>query len=219
LTADPDDGLRTESDRRRTLVADALAGGVRYYCSLGIPNGVVVNLAGTERAGSVRRGGRLESLDRDEYGLWLLLLTPHTWTDAVAAAGRVGVSDADAVLRRLVDSWLVVSIVPGTRLDGVTGRLRPIPTGMGVGNVGPQPTEFGLADRALKVVATVDAIGAALWSEFDGATLLQTAVAAVAQWWDAPPADIDAAATWLVWSLLAHRLAYIDTTTPAGGVN
>jgi hypothetical protein len=185
-----------------------------YYAAVGIPQGVILDRASGEIAGAVRRGGELVSLDPVEYGLWHRLLTPMTRVAVVAAALHDELGDLDPAIERLEDVDLVVAISPGAAMDDDLERLRPIPLGVGLGNLNGDPTRFEIQNSTMSLPSpvSVDAIAIMFWWEIDGTKSMREVVSYVASWLPELSDDlVETAATGLVGGLMANRLLYLDT--------
>lgn len=163
-------------------------------------------------AGAVRRGGELVSLDKAEYGMWTILLTPMTPREATEIASKQNWGELDQVMLRLRELDLVVKIEPGKAMDRLLGGLRPLPLGLGLGNNG-DPTRFEIQNAGLSLAAPVslDAAAVMFWWEFDGASSLQEISSRVAA--RLPEMSVDKAEvvlTELVHGLMGSRLIYLD---------
>lgn len=179
------------------------------YLAVGIPQGIIVDRSSGEVAGAVRRGGELVSLDRTEYALWTLLLSPMT----LSAATEIGsVQNWDALgraLERLDGQDLIAPVGPGSALQ----RLRPLPLGFGLGNSAAEPTTFRLQDATLSLPSPVvlDVVEAMIWWEFDGAkTLGEIGSCLAGRLPDLSSEVAGAAVIALVHRLMASRLLYLD---------
>lgn len=193
--------------------SDAQAAVGPFYAAIGIPEGVIVDRATGEMEGAVRRGGELVSLDQVEYGLWLLLLTPMTRALAVEAALHSELDRPDPAVARLEELNLLVKINPGDMMDDDLSRLRPIPLGVGLGNLKGDHTRFEIQNTTLSLPSpvSVDAVAIMIWWGFDGARSLREAVSHASSW--LPELSVDragATATRLVNDLMTARLLYLD---------
>jgi len=188
--------------------------GSTRYAAVGIPQGLIMDPDNKERAGAVRRGGELVSLEPLQYGIWATLLTPLTLTASakIAAACRWG--DPEPVIGWLADQDLLVPIDPDKPMSGALSRLRPIPLGCGVGNAGGDATRFEIQDATLSRTEPVslDVASVMFWWEFDGATSLHEAVSSVTSRVPVlPPHDASIIAARLAYDLMLSRMLYLDT--------
>ncbi len=179
-----------------------------FYAALGIPQGIVADPSSRSLAGAVRRGGELVTLCQDDYDVWSSLRAPKSDAALAEVASLRGWTDAEDTLRRLLDTGLAVEL---RGAEAPFARLRPVPRGVGVGNLNGDPLLFQIAgqDEAL----TVDAVIVMLWWELDGATSLATAISRVAD--RVPEARreaLEVVTVRLVLRLLARRLIHLDTT-------
>lgn len=187
--------------------------------AVGIPQGIIVDRASGEIAGSVRRGGQLVSLDSIEYELWTILLTPMTPAAVTETASNRDWSHLDQSMARLGELDLLVTIEPGKAMGGALERLRPLPLGVGLGNYKGDPTTFEIQNATLSLPSPVslDAVAIMFWWEFDGTRSLREIAARVAA--RIPSLSIDraeAVVTQLAYGLMASRLLYLDCPVPAG---
>ena len=204
--------MNDQSPRPGTLLVEKEGVGSSYV-AVGIPQGIVVDRASGEIAGAVRRGGELVSLDRVEYGIWTLLLTPMTLATATEIASSSDWGDPDQTIARLKKLDLLVTIEPGKAMDATLERLRPLPLGVGLGNSGDDPTRFEIQNAALSLPTPVslDVVGVMFWWEFDGTRSLREIVGRVTARVPALSTDrADAVATQLAYGLMASRLLYLD---------
>lgn len=181
--------------------------------AVGIPQGIVVDRASGEIVGAVRRGGELVWLDRVEYGIWTLLLTPMTEAAAANIASSSDWGDLDQTIARLKKLDLLVTIEPGKAMDATLEHLRPIPLGVGLGNSTGDPTRFEIQNAALSLATPVslDGLGVMFWWEFDGTKSLREIVGRVAPRLPDLSADhADAVVTRLAYDLMVRRLLYLD---------
>src|ERR1700677_793471 len=182
--------------------------------SVGIPQGLVVDPASGEIGGAVRKGGELVSLAQADYELWVLLLTPLPFASIDGAAARRGWVDVPSAIARLRDLSLLVTIAPGRKLDPAVARLRPLPLGVGIGNVGVDPNTFQIQNASLSLPSPVclDAIAIMFWWDFDGTASIGAVVERISARFQAVPRDaIENTAACLARDLMAHRLLYLDT--------
>jgi hypothetical protein len=152
-------------------------------------------------------------LDRVEYGLWTLLLTPAKGAMVAKIASSCDWGDLDQATARLKKLELPVTIEPGKAMDATLELLRPIPLGVGLGNSAGDPTRFEIQDSALslKTPVSLDGIGIMFWWEFDGTSSLWEIVRRVAFRLPDLSADrADAFVTRLAYDLMARRLLYLD---------
>jgi hypothetical protein len=183
------------------------------HISVGIPQGVLVDQGTGEIAGAVRRGGELVSLDRVEYGIWSLLLTPMTLAMATDVASSSEWGNLEQTIARLRKLDLLVGVEAGKSMDSTLGRLRPISLGVGLGNNSGDPTRFEIQNAALSLPEPVslDVVGVMFWWEFDGTRSLREIVGRVVARLPNLSADLAwAVATQLACGLMASRLLYLD---------
>lgn len=184
------------------------------YAAVGIPQGLVRDHASGEVAGAVRRGGELVSLARDDYELWTLLLTPMTTEAIVETALHHNWSRPAATLTRLEKLELLVTISPRKKIGSHLARLRPIPLGVGMGNLSGDSTSFQIQNATLSLPTpiSVDPISIMFWWDFDGVTPLAMVVEHLTSRLPEFSADaIATAAASLTHLLMARRLLYLDT--------
>lgn len=201
----------------RSLLAEKGTG--PSYVAVGIPQGIIVDPANGEIAGAVRAAGELLSLDKVEYGMWTILLTPMTLTAAIEAASNRNWGGLDQAIARLGELDMLVRIEPGKAMDGALARLRPLPLGLGLGNSNGDPTTFELQNAALSLPAPVslNVVATMFWWEFDGTRSLRDIAVRVATRFPGLAADrADAVLTQLVHGLMASRLLYLDHPLPSG---
>ena len=189
------------------------------FAAVGIPQGVIVDRASGEIAGAVWKGGKLVSLERLEYGLWTILLTPMTLNEATEAASSHSWGHLDQAIARLGELDLLVTIEPGKVMDGALARLRPLPLGLGLGNCTGDPTRFEIQNATLSLPSPVslDTVGIMFWWEFDGTRSLREIASRVAA--QLPGLSIDRAdtiITQLAYGLMASRLLYLDCPVSRG---
>ncbi len=186
---------------------------VSFYAAVGIPQGMIADPSSGEIAGAVRRGGELVSLDPPDYGLWLLLLAPIERAAVVEAASSNGLGDPEAALAGLADQDLLITIRPGEAMDDDLARLRPIPLGVGLGNLGGDHTRFEIQNSTLSLPSpvSVDPASIMLWWEFDATRSLREIVPDVSSVFPDLSQDlVETAATRLVHGLMVRRLLYLD---------
>jgi hypothetical protein len=204
--------MNDESPRPGSLVAENKGIGSSYV-AVGIPQGIVVDGASGEITGAVRRGGEIVWLDKVEYGIWILLLTPMTLATATEVASSSEWGDLDQTIARLRKLDLLVAIEPGKVMDATLERLRPLPLGVGLGNSSADPTRFEIQNAALSLPTpvSIDLVGVMFWSEFDGTRSLREIVGRVTTRHPALSSDrADAVVTQLAYGLMASRLLYLD---------
>jgi hypothetical protein len=184
------------------------------YAAVGIPHGLILDPDNQEKAGAVRRGGQLVSLEPVQYGIWTALLTPLTMTASARLAAACDWGDPESVIGWLADQDLLVPIDPGKPMNGALARLRPIPLGYGLGNTGGDATRFEIQDATLSRAEPValDVASAMFWWEFDGATSLEEAVSAITSRVPSlPPHEASIIAARLACELMLGRMLYLDT--------
>jgi hypothetical protein len=190
------------------------------YVAVGIPQGVIVDRAGGEIAGAVRRGGELVSMDTLEYALWTILLTPMTLTAATEAASISNSVSLGQAIVRLRELELLVAIEPGKPMDAALKCLRPLPLGLGLGNSTGNPTSFEIQNATLSLPkpVSVDVVAVMFWLEFDGTKTLGEIAAHVASRLSSISRDdADTIASQLTYGLMANRLLYLDCPTQQRG--
>jgi hypothetical protein len=195
-----------------------------FQVALGIPQGVIADPPSRSLAGTVRRGGELVSLSPDDYDVWGALLTPRSTATLAEIASMRGWGDTTDVLRRLKDMELVAKFDPTDSPNEQFARLRPIPRGVGAGNLEGEAGIFQIKDAqsSQSTPLSVDAVTVMVWWEFDGAASLAKAVTNVAaRLPDLRENMIEMLAVRLVLRLMAQRLIHLDTTydasEPRGG--
>jgi hypothetical protein len=184
------------------------------YAAVGIPHGLILDPDNQEKAGAVRRGGQLVSLEPVQYGIWTALLTPLTMTASARLAAACDWGDPEPVIGWLADQDLLVPIDPGKPMNGALARLRPIPLGYGLGNAGGDAMRFEIQDATLSRAEPValDVASAMFWWEFDGATSLNEAVSAITSRVPSlPPHEASIIAARLACELMLGRMLYLDT--------
>jgi hypothetical protein len=184
------------------------------YAAVGIPHGLILDPDNQEKAGAVRRGGQLVSLEPVQYGIWTALLTPLTMTASARLAAACDWGDPEPVIGWLSDQDLLVPIDPGKPMNGALARLRPIPLGYGLGNAGGDAMRFEIQDATLSRAEPValDVASAMFWWEFDGATSLNEAVSAITSRVPSlPPHEASIIAARLACELMLGRMLYLDT--------
>lgn len=189
------------------------------YAAVGIPQGIIVDRASGEIAGAVRRGGELVSLDKVEYGIWTILLTPMTPRAATEMASDQNWGELDQAIARLRELDLLVRIEPGKAMDSALGRLRPLPLGLGLGNASGDPATFEIQNAALSLATPVslNVVAIMFWWEFDGTSSLQEIASRIAtRLPDLSVDSADAVLTQLVHGLMVNRLIYLDRLLPEG---
>lgn len=187
------------------------------YAAVGIPQGIVVDRASGEAAGGVRRGGELVSIETSEYELWAALLTPMTPAAISEAAVKRGWSHLNQSMKRLAALSLLAKIEPGKALGSSLERLRPLPLGVGLGNLPGDPTRFEIQNASLSLPRPVslDVIAVMFWWEFDGARTLREISARVAtKIVGLSIGHAEAVASQLVYALMDSRLIYLDFPVP-----
>jgi hypothetical protein len=183
------------------------------YVGVGIPQGIIVDRASGEIAGGVCRGGELVSLERIEYELWTILLTPMAPAAATEVAANHNWSHLDQSMARLEELDLLVTIEPGKAMSGVLERLRPLPLGVGLGNYKGDAMRFEIQNSTLSLPSPVslDPVAIMFWWEFDGTRSLREIVARVAaRIPDLSTDRAEAVVTQLAYGLMASRLLYLD---------
>jgi hypothetical protein len=184
------------------------------YAAVGIPHGLILDPDNQEKAGAVRRGGQLVSLEPVKYGIWTALLTPLTMTASARLAAACDWGDPEPVIGWLADRDLLVPIDPGKPMNDALARLRPIPLGYGLGNTGGDAMRFEIQDATLSRAEPValDVASAMFWWEFDGATSLNEAVSAITSRVPSlPPHEASIIAARLACELMLGRMLYLDT--------
>jgi hypothetical protein len=184
------------------------------YAAVGIPHGLILDPGNQEKAGAVRRGGQLVSLEPVKYGIWTALLTPLTMAASARLAAACDWGDPEPVIGWLADQDLLVPIELGKPMDGALARLRPIPLGYGLGNAGGDAMRFEIQDATLSRTQpiTLDVASAMFWWEFDGATSLHEAVSAITSRVPSLPShEAGIIAARLACELMLGRLLYLDT--------
>jgi hypothetical protein len=190
------------------------------YVAVGIPQGVIVDRAGGEIAGAVRRGGELVSMDTLEYALWTILLTPMTLTAATEAASSSNSRSLGQAIVRLRELELLVAIEPGKPMGGALKRLRPLPLGLGLGNSTGNPASFEIQNATLSLPTplSVDIVAVMFWWEFDGTkTLGEIAAHVASRLSNISRDDADTMTSQLAYGLMANRLLYLDCPAPQRG--
>lgn len=152
-------------------------GETMLYAAVGIPQGLITDPEAAETAGAVRRGGELVSLTPDDYSLWASLGTPTSQATLDEAAAAHGREAAYGRIQRLRELNLVLELDIEGSLDGQLGYLRPIPRGVGAGNLAAEPGTYQISGESASQssAVSVDAVGIMLWWEFDGSVSLKTA--------------------------------------------
>jgi hypothetical protein len=184
-----------------------------FYVAVGIPQGLITDQEAAETAGAVRRGGELVSLTAEDYGLWAALGTPAsraTLDEAVAARGW---QVAYGGIQRLSELSLVFELDIEGSLDGQLGYLRPIPRGVGVGNLAAEPGTYQIKGEppSQSPAVAVNAVGIMLWWEFDGSASLKTVLDKVAKRLpQLPRTALERLAVVLLMRLLTQHLIYLD---------
>jgi hypothetical protein len=135
-----------------------------------------------------------------------------------------GWGDTTDVLGRLSDVELVAQFSPAESPNEQFARLRPVPRGVGAGNLEGEPGVFQIRDAQASnsMPLSVDSVAVMLWWEFDGATSLAMAVKKVtARLPDLSESMIEMLTVRLVFRLMAQQLMHLDTTydasEPRGG--
>ncbi len=192
--------------------------GIGQVCAaVGIPQGLVVDPATGETSGAVRRGGDLVSIAPADYEVWLALATPRSSHGLREVEALEGWADVEDQIQRLRAECLVVDFDVSEALTEETRDLRPIPRGLGKGNVGDDSDVFRIqghdpASRPLDV----DPVTVMLWWEFDGLTSLEVAADKVALRLPSVRSDdLGRLAVALTLSLLAQRLIHLDCPASA----
>lgn len=189
-------------------------GETTLYAAVGIPQGLITDPEAAETAGAVRRGGELVSLTPDDYGLWASLGTPMSRATLDEAAAACGRQAAYGGIQRLRELNLVLELDIEGSLDGQLGYLRPIPRGVGAGNLAAEPGTYQIKGESASQssAVSVDAVGIMLWWEFDGSVSLKMAMENVAKRLpQLPRAALERLAVVLLMRLMAQRLIYLDT--------
>ncbi len=187
--------------------------GIGQVCAaVGIPQGLVVDPATGETSGAVRRGGDLVSVTPADYEVWLALATPRSSQGLREVEALEGWGDVEDRIQRLRSDRLVVDFDVSQPLTEETGDLRPIPRGLGQGNVGDDNDVFRIQGHdPASTPLEVDPVTVMLWWEFDGVTSLQAAVDKVASRLPSISGDdLGRLAVALTLSLLAQRLVHLD---------
>lgn len=184
------------------------------YAAVGIPQGLIVDQESGEIAGAVRRGGELVSLEQAEYEMWTTLLTPLTLDAALEVASIRSWSGPESIIARLGELNLLVPIDPGQAMNGTLSRLRPIPLGCGLGNMGGESMQFEIQNATLSRPSPIllDVVSVMFWWEFDGISTLDEAVALVTS--RVPGLSLHQAntiAAQLVFVLMVNRALYLDS--------
>jgi hypothetical protein len=190
------------------------------YAAVGIPQGIVVDHANGDAAGGVRRGGELVSLELREYELWTTLLTPMTPAAIAEAAVNHGRSHVNQSMTRLAALNLLTKIEPGKALGTSLERLRPLPLGVGLGNLNGDPERFEIQNASLSLPSPVslDEVAVMFWWEFDGTRSLREISALIAAKIPGLSTDhAEAVASQLAYALMASRLIYLDVPAPKRG--
>jgi hypothetical protein len=189
-------------------------GETTFYAAVGIPQGLITDPETAESAGAVRRGGELVSLAPDDYDLWTCLGIPISRTALDEAAAARGCQATHGAIERLTELSLVLTLDIEGSLDGQIGYLRPVPRGVGIGNLASEPGIYQIKDAAASQspAVSVDAVGIMLWWEFDGSISLKTAMDNVAKRLpELPRMALERLAVVLLMRLMAQRLIYLDT--------
>ena len=184
------------------------------YVAVGIPQGLIVDQENGEIAGAVRRGGELVSLGQAEYGMWATLLTPLTLDAAIKVASTCGWSGPESIIARLGELDLLAPIDPGQAMNGTLSRLRPIPLGCGLGNMGGDSMQFEIQNATLSRPSPIllDVVSVMFWWEFDGISTLAEAVALVTSRVPGLPLhQANTIAARLVFVLMVNRTLYLDS--------
>lgn len=190
------------------------------YVAVGIPQGLIVDQENGEVAGAVRRGGELVSLEQAEYGMWATLLTPLTLDAAIKVASSCSWSGPESIIARLGELDLLAPIDPGQAMNDSLSRLRPIPLGCGLGNIGGDSMQFEIQNATLSRPSPIllDAVSVMFWWEFDGISTLHEAVALVTS--RVPGLSLEQAntiAARLVFVLMVNRTLYLDSPRTSAG--
>jgi hypothetical protein len=189
-------------------------GETTLYAAVGIPQGLITDPEAAETAGAVRRGGELVSLTPDDYGLWTCLGIPMSRAALDEAAAARGWQATHGGIQRLRELNLVLELDTEGSLDGQLGYLRPIPRGVGAGNLASEPGTYQIKGESASQspAVSVDAVGIMLWWEFDGSVSLKTAMENVAKRLpELPRMALERLAVVLLMRLMAQRLIYLDT--------
>jgi len=184
------------------------------YAAVGIPQGLIVDQENSEIAGAVRRGGELVSLEPAEYGMWTALLTPLTLDAAIKIAAIRSWKGPESIIARLGELNLLAPIDPGNAMNDALSRLRPIPLGCGLGNMGGDSMQFEIQNATLSRPSPIslDVVSVMFWWEFDGLNTLQEAVALVTS--RVPGLSLHQAntiAAQLAFVLMVNRMLYLDS--------
>lgn len=184
---------------------------IPYWLSVGLPKGFNLGLRTGRREGAVLLGGDLvQEMTSEEYQCWATMLVPKTSEQMNDIRAQLGPS-ADQVLGNLTEQGLIRPITPGEVLSDGIGRLRPIPIGVGIGNLDDDPGTFLVGEWPAKPVMSIDGLGQVLWLRMDGKLSLQQVSDSTASWLDLDTEDLERGATKLVVHLMGARLLYLDS--------
>ena len=153
------------------------------------------------------------SLNRTDYEVWEHLLAPAPSPAVAETALHHNWERPVATISSLEERGLLVGISLRQSVGGELARLRPIPLGVGIGNLSGDATRFEIQNATLSLPTPIplDPISIMFWWEFDGMTPLSKVAEHVASRLPEFSADaVAAAAVSLTCLLMARRLLYLD---------
>lgn len=187
---------------------DGLVGDV--LLAVGIPKGLVVPSEGETEGDPtqwIRAGGMSCPLPPPIFEMWATAMIPQK-ADYVASAGKAaGVETPTETIKWLEKVGLLLRV--GGPTADTFGDVRVLPLALGLGN-DPARGIYRVADLGLKTVLELEPLSYGLWDQFDGATPISVACAAVSEATSLDESIVFAQVPRLLVQLMAARYIFID---------
>lgn len=186
---------------------------ITTFLAIGVPLGPMVSASQTtDSPWVVRRGGRFVQMPRFAYEWWHRALDGVDLNTLRTIASRQHtLADMEDNLAWFVESQLLWPWIAHEPDANRLGEIRVIPSGIGAGNVGDDPTRFALLSRRDATPALwVDFLAYTLWSFCDGAMSLDAACRATSEYLHTPLETVQKRAWSLIPALMRNGLAFLD---------
>ena len=188
---------------------------VPHYVAVGVPLGFFVDPDSGERGSFLSFEGEIVgNLSVEEYALWLSFFHPQQKTRSLEVGRELYDRDVGSELAKGVANGYLMEFTPYTELNETTERLRPIPRGVGMGNLN-DPLLFEITNQTGNLAMIFNALGIAVWNNLNGMRSLRSAISLAADQSGQSPGVLEVAATELVCVGMAAGMLFLDRLDPS----